>query len=1618
MFQFRKFYIMEAQLKAFVAERKAFKTKLTLLKKFVNSFDNTTDIVAFEKRVHAHKGLYEKFDRVQSRIESLELDEETENLQLEEREIFERTYFNTMAVAEKHIRDSKGPQQPVASTSASGSPAPSDVQFAPRLLVINLPAFDDNLNQWIRFRDTFISLVHNSDRLTDIDRFNYLTSALKGSAARMIESLGVSESNYQLACSRLRERYEDPKALADHHADALLEISPVKRQNVEALCQFIDNAANHISALESLMTPAEAWNAIITLHLTKRIDSATLDEWDKRLMDSSRRLTFCEFSKFIEQRAQHLIRKQSSKSHSGSAPSTGQIKPGDNRQRHVASVHLANTKPSCSFCKAEHALQHCSKLAAMSHPERHETVKRLQACFNCLQLGHSIKNCTRGACRKCGKKHHTLLHKDSVDLPNAVASPSQEAPQSHVVQACISNYARPLAEYTVLSTALVYIQDKEGNKHKCRALLDVGSQANFITEEFCNRLNLPRTVFDTTVGGLGRAANPIRYKTYTSISQCSNFKSPMSCLVIKNITEEMPNIPLNGYHIDVPTGITLADPNFQQPGRIDLLIGAGLFWKFYSNESSHRNNVTCHAITNTQLDNSLSQFWEIEEVPRSQSSIPILHKNSCEEHFTKTTIRSHDGRYVVAIPFNEQLGKLGESFSQAERRFLNLEAKFRRNPDLKTQYVEFMREYEALDHMSLISNMHSIETNSVYYLPHHAVFKESSTTTKVRIVFDGSAKTSSGISLNDTQLVGPTVQSDLISILIRFRKHRIVISADIEKMYRQVRVRKEDGRYQRILWRDSEDEPIKVYELNTVTYGTASASFLATRALRQVGEDHKTSLPSVGEIISRDFYVDDLLTGFETPEQAIEIAQSLDSVLQQAGFHLRKWASNDPRVIIRDQNSSTNQADELHYSIADPRPSKITKRNILSEIAQIFDPLGLIGPVTVKAKLLMQELWQLQINWDESLPQDFHTRWVTFRQELHASERAYGASVYLRTRTDKGSWQTHLLCAKSRVAPLKTTSLPRLDLCGALLLARLADKAKIVLNIHNLCESYWTDSTITLALIRNEPCKWKTFVANRVSEIQQLTSSSHWRHVMSGDNPADLISRGVDPSSIKDCSLWWHGPAWLSREHNEWPSFEPVAEAVPEAKIATVHLVSSQTSVTDDFDLLSRYSSCPKLLRVTAYCLRFIEKLRDKIRSGSILIGQGSNPITALELLKAERVLVGNVQRVQFARELESLAKNKSAGLQSRITSLSPFVDEDGLIRVGGRLKNASIPFGQKHPMILPTPHPFTILAIGNEHVRLLHTGSQRTLASLRNKFWILSGRRAVRKTVHQCMNCFRTNPINKPCKMGDLPAERITPARAFSTCGVDYAGPVLIQERGRGRVARKTYICLFICFVTKALHIELATDLSTDAFLNCLHRFISRRGRCRSIHSDNGRNFIGAKNQLRELGILISIEWRLIPPYAPHFGGLWEGGVKQVKTHLRGVIGKQRPTYEELDPNDLTPLTPGHFLIGDALLALPQPDVTDIKQNRLNKFQLIQQTVQHFWRRWDQEYLHELQQRHKWKLNHPGSIKIGALVLIKEDNIPPMRWRLGRIVHFHPGLDGITRVVTLKTPDGLICVF
>ncbi|XP_055623690.1 uncharacterized protein LOC129767094 [Toxorhynchites rutilus septentrionalis] len=338
---------------------------------------------------------------------------------------------------------------------------------------------------------------------------------------------------------------------------------------------------------------------------------------------------------------------------------------------------------------------------------------------------------------------------------------------------------------------------------------------------------------------------------------------------------------------------------------------------------------------------------------------------------------------------------------------------------------------------------------------------------------------------------------------------------------------------------------------------------------------------------------------------------------------------------------------------------------------------------------------------------------------------------------------------------------------------------------------------------------------------------------------------------------------------------------------------------------------------------------------------------------------------------------------------------------------------------------------------------------TIRQKFWILGGRNLLRQAYHRCITCFRQKPKLIQQMTADLPASRVNPSRPFSVTGLDYCGPVYTKALHRKTAPTKGYIAIFICFSTRAIHLELVGDLSTAAFIAALRRFISRRGKVQELHSDNATNFKGTANELQQLYKMLKvndadrqlifnwcanseINWKFIPPRASHFGGLWEAAVKSTKTHLLKQMGNTVVTLEEMftllaqiemclnsrpltemsnDPGDLEALTPGHFLVGSNLQAIPESDLKQIPDNRLNRWQLVQKRIQQIWRRWYPEYIQHLQRRSTKGCKLSTEIHIGQLVLIKDDNLPPAQWSIGRIVKTHPGRDGIVRVVTLKTP-------
>ena len=1038
---------------------------------------------------------------------------------------------------------------------------------------------------------------------------------------------------------------------------------------------------------------------------------------------------------------------------------------------------------------------------------------------------------------------------------------------------------------------------------------------------------------------------------------------------------------------------------------------------------------------------------------------------------------------------------LGESRSLASKRFESLERSLR----TKGRFEEFpdaLKEYIDMDHAEPVPVEElSRPIDKIYYLPMHVVRKESSTTSKVRVVFDASAKTTSGASLNDQLLVGPTVHSPLIDVLLRFRRHKVALATDVNRMYRAVLLPEDQRDLHRFVWREDSRRPLIDFRMKRLTFGVSASSFAANMAIRQNALDHEKSHPQAAQAVLNAFYVDDGLLGEDSIEKAIRLQAQLQELFELGGFALRKWRSNESAVLahipshLLDSKTSREimpnefvkvlgvewnaSLDCFRPTISSFAPVRVlTKRKLVSDIARLFDVLGWCSPTIIKPKILLQRLWKSRSGWDEPVSQLIHEMWERWRSELpllrdhliprhyfhdlgdvigtelhgfsDASELAYSAVVYLKSTDAVGVVRTNIIMAKTKVSPIKRVTIPRLELCGALVLSRLLHHCRKVLEIP-LSDTYaWTDSTIVLSWLRGNPNRFKPFVGNRIAEIMEVVPPSRWHHVSGMSNPADCASRGLYPSELANQTLWWEGPSWLRLPEIDWPTKPELGDSlVPEEEKAV--LESTLLSIPVNLTLLDKVSSLTRLYRITAWIRRFKNNCRAEKEGRVRNVGH----LTTKELAAAESIWIATAQQQAFKEEIAILKEGKELG--NKLLPLRPFLDQDGLLRVGGRLGLSELPYTKRHPLVLPGKHQLTKLIIRNEHLRLLHAGPTLVMASLAQRFHVIRARRAVRAITRNCVTCQRVAGKPHPPLLGQLPRERLDPGLVFDQVGVDYAGPILTKSGSKRRpIIIKGYICVFVSFSVKAVHIEPVTELTTAAFIAALRRFVARRGKPSRIWSDHGTNFVGAARELKELYVHLratetqgfitafcsqqGIEWCFTPEHAPHFGGLWEAAVKSFKHHFKRIVGSVKLTFEELatvsaqieaclNSRPLTPLphpedgtevlTPGHFLVGAPLEALPDSRESLNPLSTLRRWHLCQGLVRHLWQRWSTEYLSHLQRFTKWQ--HPSrNLQVGDIVCVRGEQAPPTKWPLAIIESVNQGEDGQVRVVTIRTAKGL----
>ena len=1064
-----------------------------------------------------------------------------------------------------------------------------------------------------------------------------------------------------------------------------------------------------------------------------------------------------------------------------------------------------------------------------------------------------------------------------------------------------------------------------------------------------------------------------------------------------------------------------------------------------------------------------------------------------------------DNHYEVGMLWNRDNPQLPNNRHVAFKRLQHLKSRLKKDKVLLQKYREKIEEYVKKGYARKLRSDEVSGTSDVtWYLPHHPVVHHAKPG-KIRIVFDAAAEFKD-TSLNSNLLQGPNLANEIIDVLIRFRKEEVAVVADIQEMFHQVKVPEKDRDSLRFLWFPSNlDGAPETYCMNAHIFGAKDSPSIANFALQKTAKDNSRDFSkSVINAVEKDFYVDDLLKSLPNEQDAVEFSSEIIELLQRGGFRLTKFMSSSKKVLAavpasERANPSFNldldklpveralgmqwnvEDDVFEFKVVDSDKPE-TKRGILSTVASLYDPLGLAAPVTLLAKCQLQRLWQLKVDWDAQLPETELVEWRRWKLalpalsnvriprcyksniiretsspiktvkdiQLHtfsdASESGYGVASYVRTTFIDGTVVCALVFGKSRAAPLRRITIPRLELQAAVLAVRIGKMVQHEMGITFDQVCYWTDSEIVPRYIQNESKRYTVYVGNRVAEIREKSELAQWRFCPSKENPGDDASRGlISPAKFTPQCRWLKGPPFLKDAEPTWPmtSFGKLESDDPEVVQSTQANLLFDVETSSFDQLFQRYSSWKTLLVKVVWLTRFKRHIQNR-HSKNCSCSRGK-PSSA-ELIDAEHDIIRIIQRNEYLTEFNILRSGKDkVKASSSIAKLNPFIGKDDLLRVGSRLEHAPVSYDAIFPPILPKNHWVAGLIARHVHNNNAHIGQEHTLSLLRQRIWICRARSLIRRIINKCFVCRRGHTPMLHQQMANLPPYRVIAYEPpFTYVGADMFGPLLVKQ---GRSTVKRWGCIFTCMCSRAIHLEVAPSLEMDDFINVLRLFIARRGTPREIRTDCGTNFRGADNELKRaittwnenhLQEKLSqrgITWIFNPPHAPHFSGVWERLIKDVKRALKAILKgslvtnhvlqtvfaevesilNSRPlTKSSEDARDATAISPAHLLLQKPAIVLPPGEFNEETVITRKKWRQVQVLANHFWNRWIKEYLTTLHLRQKW-LSVQRNVRVGDLVLVGDKKIPRGQWPMAIITKVFRGRDCNIRTVELKTKDSVL---
>ena len=1567
----------------------------------------------------------------------------------------------------------------------------------------------------INYRSFILSFEHAVARFnhSSSDGYYSLLRYTRGKPHELVKSCLCRDfhKSYEDARMALDKYYGNDIILAQNYLDRLDTwpiIKPEYKNSLEEFSIYLLSCLNmlpnnsHLNALNS-------WKEI--KKMTEKLPYNMRRQFRSRVTDLTRRnepLLFETFVYFVQSEVDALKIPLFGEIKDSKPVKIRQKLVNDKNVKYqVCSTDESYCSRKCICCgKENHHLDNCFFFVKKSLMERENFIKKHKLCFGCLLPNHMSKNCpAKLSCKKCSRKHPTSLHKETDSrIPHHFPN---KPTKSYHYEEQRGNKEQALQASSMTSSRITCPYVPVGIRQRGQSTFIVTNMAmdNYATgcymdEALLKRLNIKgkSEYLSLTTMNKNNSTIPVKIVedleilSLTSNDLCSipklyakkEWPFKQSALLSEDDLKpykELKEIPFRFVDENIGLLVGMNMPMILKPLEIVETSKNGPYasrhlfgWAFngpISGHSDHRCFKT--SASEDSLGEMIENYFSKDFDDEHSDSKLSLDDQKWEDIVSKG-IKLVDGNsYEIPLPFKEEVS-FPDNSKFALAQLNNLNKRLRNNAQLQEDYCTFMREMRQKNFVEEVPvDELNAASGKTWYLPHHGVRHKQKG--KLRVVFNCSSKYS-GVCLNDMLLQGPDLVNNLVGVLLRFREGKIALSADIEKMFYCVKIPTSDSNFLRFYWYKDDDiysQPV-AYRLRVHVFGAKSSPSCANYALQNCianidNEALKTKVKS-------SFYVDDFLLSIDTEENALNVLKSSTNCLAKCGFNLTEVCSNSKKLLkalpveklsknlkncidLNDYLPSeralglmwNSNDDQLCFDVK-PTVDIVTKRSVLSAIFSVYDPLFILSPIIIPAKLFFQQICRLKLGWDEALPEDAKVFWhkwlndmtklINFhiprchtsirfdKVELHifcdGSETAYGACAYFRFSSFDGVVVCSLVMSKVRLTPLKKGSLrtiPRIELNSAKLAVQLYLKLKNEVTYEINSTYFWTDSTIVLGYIQSNSNKFQRFVFNRISFIRSITSPDQWHHVPGRLNVADLCSRGTGVDAFLDNKEWLSGPSFLYNEKSDWPNQPKIKEITsddPELKQA-VHVATAEVDGEPTDALLNGCSNFHKLKCRVATYLRLVKFAKLKtIQSGEF---------TVSELNAAELKIWKYYQGKHLKDVLDCLYKGKNVPAKHYLSKLTPYIDTEGVLRVKGRLSNADIEENAKHPIIVPKEPLATTLLIESIHKSLGHCGREAMISNIKLKYYIIGCTKLVKTALKYCLICRKVHGKPSAQFMADLPSDRVTGDRPpFHSTGIDFFGPFMVTK-GRGRAQEKRYGVIFTCLASRACHLEVAYSLDTDSFVNSLRRFISRRGPVRYIVSDNGTNLVSGQREVKEsiqcwneasIGKFcrqLNIDWSFNPPHSSHYGGVYEREIRTIRKvfnslicelenkislndemlvtlfcEIENILNSRPLNAVSNDVNDLEVLTPNHILRLNYDICFP-PGIFDKDDCYVKrKWRQIQFIADRFWYRWRKEYIPLLMERQKW-YGKTRAHKIGDLVLIVDQLLPRNLWCLGKIV-------------------------